>query len=108
MPECPDPPAVPAAPPSNPAAPPPVPAAPPSNPTVASPAARPSAPPPPVPDHRRPDPPAHEAGQATAEYALVVLAAAALAGLLLAWAAGADGIGQLFDAVLRSLLGRVE
>lgn len=43
-------------------------------------------------------------GQATAEYALVMLAAAALAGLLLAWAAGTDGIGRLLDAVLESLI----
>ena len=51
--------------------------------------------------HRR------EAGQATAEYALVMLAAAALAGLLLAWASGTDGVGRLFDAVLDSLIGDV-
>jgi hypothetical protein len=36
----------------------------------------------------------------------VVLAAAALAGLLLAWAAGTDGIGRLFDAVMDSLIDR--
>jgi len=46
----------------------------------------------------------HEAGQATAEYALVMLAAAALAGLLIAWAASTDGIGRLADAVLDSLI----
>jgi len=49
----------------------------------------------------------HERGQATAEYALVMLAAAALAGLLIAWAATTGGIGQLFDAVMSSLVGRV-
>lgn len=49
-----------------------------------------------------------ERGQATAEYALVMLAAAALAGLLLAWAAGTDGIGRLLDAVMDSLVGGVE
>ena len=48
-----------------------------------------------------------ERGQATAEYALVMLAAAALAGLLLAWATSTDGIGRLFDAVLDSLIGGV-
>ncbi|MEL7207299.1 MAG: DUF4244 domain-containing protein, partial [Actinomycetota bacterium] len=36
-----------------------------------------------------------ESGQATAEYALVMLAAAAVAGLLLAWASGTGGIGRL-------------
>ena len=49
-----------------------------------------------------------ERGQATAEYALVMLAAAALAGLLIAWAAGTDGIGRLLDAVMDSLVGGVE
>lgn len=47
---------------------------------------------------------AHEAGQATAEYALVMLAAAALAGLLIAWAASTDGVGRLLDAVLDSII----
>ena len=42
-----------------------------------------------------------EAGQTTAEYALVILGAAALAGLLLAWASDSGAIGRLFDAVLR-------
>jgi hypothetical protein len=45
-----------------------------------------------------------EPGQATAEYALVMLAAAAIAGLLLAWAASTDGIGRLLDAVLQSII----
>lgn len=49
-----------------------------------------------------------EVGQATAEYALVMLAAAALAGLLLAWASGTDGIGRLLDAVLDSLIADAE
>lgn len=48
-----------------------------------------------------------EKGQATAEYALVMLAAAALAGLLLVWAAGTDGIGRLLDAVMDSLIEQV-
>ncbi len=43
-------------------------------------------------------------GQATAEYALVMLAAAALAGLLIAWAVGTDGIDRLMNAVLDSLI----
>jgi len=44
-------------------------------------------------------------GQATAEYALVMLAAAALAGLLLAWATSTDGIGRLMNTVLDSIIG---
>ena len=48
-----------------------------------------------------------DAGQTTAEYALVLLAAAAIALLLLAWAAGTDGIGRLFDAVIDSIIGKV-
>ena len=44
------------------------------------------------------------AGQATAEYALVILAAAGLAGLLLAWATSTDGVARLMNAVLDSLL----
>ena len=50
------------------------------------------------------EPPHTESGQATAEYALVMLAAAALAGLLITWAAGTDGIGRLLDAVMDSLI----
>lgn len=48
-----------------------------------------------------------ETGQTTAEYALVILGAAALAGLFIAWAARADAIGRLFDAVLEHILGTV-
>ena len=48
------------------------------------------------------------AGQATAEYALVMLAAAALAGLLLAWATSTDGVGRLMNAVLDSLISDVQ
>ncbi len=44
------------------------------------------------------------AGQATAEYALVILAAAGLAGLLLAWATSTDGVARLMNAVLDSLI----
>lgn len=56
--------------------------------------------------HHDGDPPARrsERGQATAEYALVMLAAAAIAGLLLAWAASTDGIGRLLDAVMQSII----
>jgi hypothetical protein len=40
------------------------------------------------------------AGQTTVEYALVILAAAAIAGLVIAWATGSGAIGRLFDAAL--------
>lgn len=46
-----------------------------------------------------------ERGQTTAEYALVILGAAALATLLIAWATRADAIGRLFDAVMERVLG---
>ena len=49
------------------------------------------------------DPPHSERGQATAEYALVLLGAAAVALLLLAWATRTDAIGNLLDAVFDSL-----
>ncbi len=45
-------------------------------------------------------------GQATAEYALVLLGAAAIALLLAAWAARSGKIGQLFDAVVDQLIDR--
>jgi hypothetical protein len=59
---------------------------------------------PPQERHRR------DAGQATAEYALVILGAALIAALLVAWATaggGAGRIGSLFDAVLDAVLERV-
>ncbi len=48
--------------------------------------------------------PRSELGQATAEYALVMLAAAALAGLLLAWATSSGGIDRLLNAIMDSLI----
>lgn len=51
--------------------------------------------------------PHDDRGQATAEYALVLLGAAAIALLLLAWATQTGAIGRLLDAVLRSILDRV-
>ena len=45
-----------------------------------------------------------QAGQATAEYALVMLGAAAIALLLAAWAAKSGAIGRLFDAVVDQLV----
>lgn len=48
-----------------------------------------------------------QGGQATAEYALVMLAAAGLAGSVLAWAVSTDAAGRLMDAVLDSVIGQV-
>lgn len=45
-----------------------------------------------------------ESGQSTAEYAMVMIAAAAVAGLVLAWAKNTNLIGGLFDTVVHSLL----
>ena len=45
-----------------------------------------------------------ESGQSTAEYALVMMAAAAIAGLVLTWAKHTNLIGGLFDAVVHGLL----
>jgi hypothetical protein len=45
------------------------------------------------------------AGQTTAEYALVILAAAALAAMVIAWATQSNAVGRLFDAVLDRVLG---
>ncbi|MBS1847722.1 MAG: DUF4244 domain-containing protein [Actinobacteria bacterium] len=46
-------------------------------------------------------------GQATSEYALVVLAAATLALLLVAWAAQSGKVGHLFDTVFDHVIGQV-
>jgi len=45
------------------------------------------------------------AGQTTAEYALVILAAAALATMVIAWATHSNAVGRLFDTVLQRVLG---
>jgi hypothetical protein len=45
-----------------------------------------------------------ESGQSTAEYALVMISAAAIAGLVLTWAKHTNLIGGLFDMVVHSLL----
>ena len=53
----------------------------------------------------------HEAGQATTEYALVLLAVAIIAMLVVAWArdgGGAGRIGELFDIVFDSILDRTD
>lgn len=41
-----------------------------------------------------------ESGQATAEYALVVVAAAAIAGALIVWATSTGALSSLFDSVI--------
>ena len=45
-----------------------------------------------------------ESGQSTAEYALVMISAAAIAGLVLTWAKHTNLIGGLFDSVVHGLL----
>ncbi len=46
-------------------------------------------------------------GQSTAEYALVLLGAATVALVFLAWAGRTSRIGDLFDAVLDTVIGKV-
>ena len=53
-------------------------------------------------DRRRSD----DRGQSTAEYALVLLGAAGVALLLVAWATKTDKIGNLLDSVLDRVLDR--
>jgi len=45
-----------------------------------------------------------ERGQTTAEYALVIIAAAAIAGLLLAWATKTHAITNLLDRVIELII----
>ncbi len=55
--------------------------------------------------------PAAERGQATVEYALVLLGAAVVALLVVAWATDGGGtgrIGELFDSVIDNVLTRTE
>lgn len=49
---------------------------------------------------------ADDRGQTTAEYALVLIGAAALAFLLISWASQSGRIGKLFDFVLDQVTGR--
>ena len=52
-----------------------------------------------------------EFGQATTEYALVLLGAAVIALLVIAWATdggGAGRIGELFDTILSGIFDRTE
>lgn len=46
----------------------------------------------------------NETAQTTAEYALVILGAAALATLLIAWVGRADAVGRLFDVVVERVV----
>jgi hypothetical protein len=45
-----------------------------------------------------------EEGQSTAEYALVIVAAAAIVGLLLSWITKSNGIGSIFNGVIGRVL----
>ena len=45
-----------------------------------------------------------ERAQTTAEYALVMLAAAAVAGLVLAWATKSHAITRMFDVVIDKVM----
>ena len=47
--------------------------------------------------------PGRERGQATAEYALVLLGAATIALLLLAWATKSGRVGKLFESVFDAI-----
>jgi hypothetical protein len=62
---------------------------------VADPATRPA--------RRRPP----DRGQSTAEYALVLLGAATVALLLVAWAGRTDSIGRLLDTVIDTILSQI-
>jgi len=60
---------------------------------------------------RRRRAPLAERGQATVEYALVLLGAAVVALLVVAWATDGGGtgrIGELFDSVIDNVLARTE
>ncbi|MGK2930459.1 MAG: hypothetical protein ACSLFO_12875 [Acidimicrobiales bacterium] len=49
----------------------------------------------------------HQGGQSTAEYALVLLGAATVAVVFIAWAGKSSRIGKLFDSVLDTVIGKV-
>jgi hypothetical protein len=48
-----------------------------------------------------------DAGQTTAEYALVLLAAAGVALLVIAWATRSGKIGELLNAVMDAIISKV-
>ena len=49
----------------------------------------------------------HGSGQSTAEYALVLLGAATVAVVFIAWAGKTSRIGKLFNSVLDTVIGKV-
>lgn len=49
-----------------------------------------------------------ERGQATAEYALVIVAAAIIALALILWASNSDALPSFFDAVVQKVRGIVD
>jgi Flp pilus assembly pilin Flp len=59
-------------------------------------------------DTAAPAPTVHEQGQASVEYALVLLGAAVVASLLIAWATKTDLLDQLFDHVLSLIKGKAK
>jgi hypothetical protein len=48
---------------------------------------------------------ANDEAQTTAEYALVILGAAAVAGALIAWASGTNVIKSFFNKIFQQLMG---
>ncbi|MBA2609185.1 MAG: DUF4244 domain-containing protein [Actinobacteria bacterium] len=50
----------------------------------------------------------NDRGQATAEYALVLLGAAAVAVLVVGWAAKTGRVGALLDSVFDSVTGKIK
>jgi hypothetical protein len=51
---------------------------------------------------------AGQAGQTTAEYALVILAAAAVAVVLIAWARSSGRLPEFFDSIIDQVAGSAE
>jgi len=51
--------------------------------------------------------PLDDRGQSTAEYALLLLGAATIALIVVTWATSTGKIGELFDAVVDSIIGKV-
>lgn len=51
-----------------------------------------------------PIPETNEDGQATAEYSLVIVGAAIIAGLLIAWASGGGRITGIFESVVNRVM----
>jgi hypothetical protein len=49
----------------------------------------------------------NEDGQSTAEYSLVIVGAAAIAGVLIAWATSSGAIGNLFNSIIDNVMGHI-